>query len=48
MEMGEEGINPSTHVWLGVCHRAGTREGHKLVTSFVDHKTADWKREQKE
>lgn len=28
-------------IWCGGGHRAGAREGHKLVTSFVDHKTAN-------
>lgn len=31
----------AAHVWIGACHRAGTCESHKLVTSFVDHKTAN-------
>lgn len=31
----------AAHIWIGACHRAGTCESHKLVTSFVDHKTAN-------
>lgn len=34
----------STHIWFGACHGARTSEGHKLVTSFVDHKTANWRK----
>lgn len=31
----------AAHIWIGACHRARTCESHKLVTSFVDHKTAN-------
>lgn len=37
----KKGKDTSAHIWCGGGHRAGAREGHKLVTSFVDHKTAN-------
>lgn len=35
----------SAHIWSGGGHRARAREGHKLVTSFVDHKTANQRKQ---
>lgn len=41
MQTRQRTWDAAAHIWIGACHRARTCESHKLVTSFVDHKTAN-------
>lgn len=47
MNICDRCIRRHAYVRSGGRHRARTGEGHKLVASFVDHKTANWEEEEK-